>query len=231
MANEPSTEKLFADYPLVDARSQSSKKEPRVHQQKAISELLTWYKADNQPHAGKLLVIPTGGGKTFTAVRFLAAGPLSEGFKVLWLAHTHHLLNQAYSSLPDGLGEIREPRERLRVRAVSGKSPFYRADEIKRDDDVLLATLQTITKAYKKDRKQLRSWLDSTKGKLAVVFDEAHHAPANTYRRLLQGLIGEVPGVHILGLTATPTYTDEKKRAGWPSSSPRANPSRRPPTS
>ena len=214
MANEPSTEKLFADYPLVDARSQSSKKEPRVHQQKAISELLTWYKADNQPHAGKLLVIPTGGGKTFTAVRFLAAGPLSEGFKVLWLAHTHHLLNQAYSSFPDGLGEIREPRERLRVRAVSGKSPFYRADEIKRDDDVLLATLQTITKAYKKDRKQLRSWLDSTKGKLAVVFDEAHHAPANTYRRLLQGLIGEVPGVHILGLTATPTYTDEKKR-GW----------------
>ena len=29
------------------------------------------------------------------AVRFLCEWPLSEGYKVLWLAHTHHLLEQA----------------------------------------------------------------------------------------------------------------------------------------
>ncbi|MBD3372541.1 MAG: DEAD/DEAH box helicase [Candidatus Coatesbacteria bacterium] len=214
MANDSSTEKLYRKYNLVEARSKPTSKEPRVHQQKAISDLLTWYKADNQPHAGKLLVIPTGGGKTYTAVRFLATGPLSEGYKVLWLAHTHHLLNQAYYSFRDGLGEIREPSDWLKVRAVSGTQRYFSSAEIEPDDDVIIATLQTITKAYKKERAQLRAWLDSTDGKLAVVFDEAHHAPANTYRRLLQGLIDELPGIYLLGLTATPTYTDEKKR-GW----------------
>lgn len=214
MANDSSTEKLYRKYNLVEARSKPTSKEPRVHQQKAISDLRTWYKADNQPHAGKLLVIPTGGGKTFTAVHFLATEPLSEGYKVLWLAHTHHLLNQAYYSFRDGLGEIREPRDWLKVRAVSGTQRYFSSAEIEPDDDVIIATLQTITKAYKNDRAQLRAWLDSTDGKLAVVFDEAHHAPANTYRRLLQGLIDELPGIYLLGLTATPTYTDEKKR-GW----------------
>ncbi|MFB6375102.1 MAG: DEAD/DEAH box helicase, partial [Bradymonadaceae bacterium] len=49
---------------------------------------------------------------------------------------------------------------------------------------------------------------------LFVVFDEAHHAPANTYRRLLQGLKESHSELHLLGLTATPTYTDDDKR-GW----------------
>jgi superfamily II DNA or RNA helicase len=214
MVAEPQAEKLCQVYDLSSARSKPSSKNPCEHQSQAISDLQKWFDADNQPHAGKLLVIPTGGGKTYTAVRFLCSGPLSEGHKVLWLAHTHHLLNQAYYGFYDGLGQIREPRNRLKVRAVSGTQRYFSSAEIEPDDDVIIATLQTITRAYKRDRRHLRAWLDSTGGRLTVVFDEAHHAPANTYRRLLQGLIDEFPDLYLLGLTATPTYTDEQK-VGW----------------
>jgi len=44
------------------------------------------------------LVLPIGGGKTFTAQRFLTTLPLSQGHKVIWLAHTYHLLNQAQAT-------------------------------------------------------------------------------------------------------------------------------------
>ena len=59
---------------------------------------MKWFGKESEGHKGGILVLPTGGGKTFTAVRFLCQGPLSKGYKVLWLAHTHHLLEQAYYS-------------------------------------------------------------------------------------------------------------------------------------
>ena len=47
-----------------------------------------------------------------------------------------------------------------------------------------------------------------------VVFDEAHHSPAPSYRILMQSLRERCPQMHLMGLTATPTHTEEKKR-GW----------------
>jgi ATP-dependent helicase IRC3 len=49
---------------------------------------------------------------------------------------------------------------------------------------------------------------------LIVVFDEAHHSPAPSYRELLAELRRSHPNLLLLGLTATPTYSDESKR-GW----------------
>src|SRR5690606_36634887 len=75
------------------------------------------------------------------------------------------------------------------------------------------ATLQRITRAYGEKVKALRAFLESARGKLFVVFDEAHHAPAPSYRKLLEAQRAE-QGATLLGLTATPTYTNESKR-GW----------------
>lgn len=60
----------------------------------------------------------------------------------------------------------------------------------------------------------LKKFLDSTHGKLMIVFDEAHHSPAPSYRKLISDLRLAYPQLCLLGLTATPTYTDEKKK-GW----------------
>lgn len=47
-------------------------------------------------NARGMLALPTSSGKRFTAVRFLCQYPLYQGYKILCLAHTHQLLEQAF---------------------------------------------------------------------------------------------------------------------------------------
>ena len=210
------------DYDLNEARKHPSKKAEAPHQTEALAKLRAWYKAAPAPDAGGLLVLPTGGGKTFTAVRFLCRNPLSDGYKVLWLAHTHHLLEQAldgFGKRSDGademeVGLIHEPKERLRARVVSGTPGHSRIAAVKRDDDVVICTLQTAVRAYGENHAALRAFLAAAKGKLMVVFDEAHHSPAPSYTEFLLALRTEAPKMKLLGLTATPMYND-KKGEGW----------------
>ena len=217
---------FYRPYNLPVARKYSSKKEPAAHQSEALNKLQQWFGQKLSP-AGGILVLPTGGGKTFTATRFLCTQPLSEGYKVLWLAHTHYLLEQAFysfgpkeevdqSHLGCEVGRISGAKQALNVRVVSGTVGHFKAADIKATDDVVIGTLQTLTRAYQEITHfpQLDAFLRSTNGKLCVVFDEAHHAPANSYQRLISKLRQDFPEMYLLGLTATPTYEDESK-AGW----------------
>ncbi len=147
---------FYREYDLYESREQKSVLEPAIHQKKALNSLIAWFSKKNYPQGG-ILALPTGGGKTFTAIRFLCQHPLSQGYKVLWLAHTHHLLEQAYFTFgpkydnPEKgfeVGYISEPRENLKIRVVSGAKHFYPPKQIKESDDVIIATLQTITRAY-----------------------------------------------------------------------------------
>lgn len=204
---------FFAEWPLKDCRREKSTKLPAPHQKEALSKLNGWYERLAGKEDGGILVLPTGGGKTFTAVHFLCNGPLSDGYKVLWLAHTHHLLEQAFFSFSGGvLGGVREPRSMLKLRVVSGTPGHFPPRDIKPSDDVVIATLQTITNAHREELEPLFAFLEAAGRKLFIVFDEAHHSPAPSYRRLLLAL--REKGAPVLGLTATPTYSDETKK-GW----------------
>jgi len=223
--SEQITNTLHRVYDLTQIRQHPSKKEPAFHQSEALLKLRKWFELIDSSKGG-ILVLPTGGGKTFVAVRFLCAGPLSQGYKVLWLAHTHHLLEQAFFSFaPQDLETakkkgyeiawIAESRAQLGVRVLSGIPGHFPAHQIKPEDDVIIGTLQTITRAYNDPRQlALKAFLESAQGKLVVVFDEAHHSPAPSYRKLITDLRSVYPEMCLLGLTATPTYTDEKKK-GW----------------
>jgi ATP-dependent helicase IRC3 len=211
---------LFRKYELTQARATPSEKNPAVHQRKALDKLRNWFDA-KQPNAGTILSLPTGGGKTFVAVRFLCTGPLSNGYKVLWLAHTHHLLVQAFWSFGPldttcgcEVGYIEKPKDRLTVRVVSGAAGHCRVKDTESNDDVVIATLQSVVMAIKTNHPNFRDFLDSAGGRLVVVFDEAHHSPAPSYRKLIEGLRAHCPKTFVLGLTATPTYGDTHKR-GW----------------
>lgn len=204
---------FYSEYDLKDARKVSLRP-PAGHQAMAIDSLIKWYNEHRDAYAGGILVLPTGGGKTFTAIRFLCLTALSDGYKVLWLAHTHHLLEQAYYSFPDHVGAIAEPKSELRVRVVSGTIGHFRVADIDPNDDVVIATLQTVTRAYSENHYALKSFIDSANGKLLVIFDEAHHAPAPSYRKLLTSLRDRCKNMYLLGLTATPVYSDENLQ-GW----------------
>ena len=79
-----------------------------------------------------------------------------------------------------------------------------------------------IDNSGKKFETAFRKFIDNCRETgLFVVVDEAHHSPAYGCRNLLigekdsaLGLRGLLPELHLLGLTATPTYND-KARRGW----------------
>lgn len=208
------TSDFYREYDVAVARRSSVSKRPAPHQVEALQNLDYWYKSPPTKPCGGIVVIPTGGGKTFTAEHFLCRNPISDGFKVLWLAHTHHLLEQAYFSFSDLVGLISEPKNILRTRVVSGTTGHFPVHSIQRTDDVIVSSLQTISNAIKNRHKQLDQFLASANGRLFVVFDEAHHSPAPSYRNLILNLSERSPQMRLMGLTATPTYTDEKRR-GW----------------
>jgi superfamily II DNA or RNA helicase len=204
----------FSDYDLKRARQSTPRKEPASHQATALGRLDKWFDSKPFPDAGGILVLPTGGGKTFTAIRFLCRRALSAGYKVLWLAHSHHLLEQAFSSFADGVPWISEPKSNLKIRVVSGTIGHYPVHSIKPTDDVIIGTLQTIGNALSLVHPRLDAFLRSAQTRLFVVFDEAHHSPAPSYRNLVLNLRQRFAEMYLLGLTATPTYTDESKK-GW----------------
>ncbi len=205
---------FLREYNLVQSRSTSTTKEPAAHQNAALVKLRSWYSSSSAEPQGAILVLPTGAGKTFTAGHFTCCPVLSDGFKVLWLAHTHHLLEQALHCFDGLVPLILEPKPHLSIRVVSGAIGHFPVHSIRATDDVVVASLQTISKAMVHGHESLNRFLQSANGKLFVIFDEAHHSPAPTYRRLLQHLRECCPEMRLLGLTATPTYSDEKK-SGW----------------
>jgi len=205
---------LLTEYDLNQARTAGSSRQPAMHQAIALAALSKWYNS-RETTKGGILVLPTGGGKTSTAIHFTCHEALSQGAKVLWLAHTHHLLEQAFESFEKGVGLIHEPRVALRVRVVSGQGgDHFPIHTIKALDDVVICSLATACRAYEQQHPALQAFLRSSDGNLLVIFDEAHHAPARTYRELMRNLRIQFPGMKSLGLTATPTHNEERKR-GW----------------
>lgn len=63
------------------------------HQVDAMTNL---NQIDQKSQFNSLLVLPTGGGKTLTATYWLLKNAVDKKKKVLWIAHRHLLLEQAY---------------------------------------------------------------------------------------------------------------------------------------
>ena len=208
---DPST--WYRAYDLAAERRRRVARDPAPHQQRALDKLRKWYRMPEDERGG-ILVLPTGGGKTFVATHFLCRGPLSDGQRIVWLAHTHHLLEQANEAFGRQVRLVQEPVDEVRVRVVSGAVGHFRPAHIEPEDNVLLCSLQTATRAFEKRHPRFLEFLAAAADGLFVVFDEAHHAPAPSYRRLLQGIRERRPRSGLLGLTATPVYADER-RQGW----------------
>ena len=205
---------MYKFYNLRIYRKQTSDKVPAAHQLEALEKLSEWFREQRSNQSGGILVFPTGGGKTFTTIRFLCSNPLSKGYRVLWLAHTHHLLEQAFNTFESEVKHLSLPKTRLDVRVVSSTPGHCRVHEIGSRDDVVICTLQTLTSAYKRKQPELENFLKGAGDKIFVVFDEAHHSPSPTYRKLIAAMQSRFPKMYLLGLTATPTYT-QKNRYGW----------------
>lgn len=181
------------------------------HQNEAIRKL---DEQNNLPFEG-LLVLPTGGGKTLTAVHWLLRNFIDQQQKVLWIAHRHELLDQALETLRNSaysslLGNVRK----FNYRVISGHPKHDRPVNIQPTDDIIIASKDSLNSGL---NYLLENWVRQADSMLLVV-DEAHHAIAKTYRKLIDTLKqdfekrGNASGFKMLGLTATPFRTEEGEK-------------------
>ncbi|HQM02389.1 MAG TPA: DEAD/DEAH box helicase family protein [Ruminococcus flavefaciens] len=112
------------------------------YQKEAVSYLREFY---NNKKAG-LLVMPTGSGKTRTAVYFLLRYVISQGYQVIWLAHRSLLLEQTANTFyrNASLLKLAEPeRKKLTLLCISSEHcSIHQADK---KDDIIIGGVQSLS--------------------------------------------------------------------------------------
>lgn len=179
------------------------------HQKRAFAKMTKKIvDSDKYPFKG-LLVLPTGGGKTLTAARWIAENILDKGIKVLWLAHRHELLDQAKKTFTNILAfkDAFKNTKELNWRIISGIHDM--AANIKPDDQIVFASKDSLRS--ERSFQFLKENFLKGQDEIFVVIDEAHHAPAQTYRKLIERIESNVPKFRMLGLTATPFRTADQE--------------------
>ncbi|GHT91324.1 hypothetical protein FACS1894140_1700 [Spirochaetia bacterium] len=206
---------------IEDLRKQNENniRQPFPHQQEAFAALSKTLPAPIKDYRGTLLVLPTGGGKTFTSINWICRNILSQKIKILWLAQSAYLIDQAAITFRAEMHNA-HGRNTINMRIVSSSNKHANAGTIEITDDVLICTTQTAISAYSAApldkqgdiaktpfRKFIESCIDE---QLFVVIDEAHHTPAYGCRTLIISLRETVKNLYILGLTATPMHSDKR---------------------
>ncbi|MEM7308360.1 MAG: DEAD/DEAH box helicase [Planctomycetota bacterium] len=152
--------------------------ELRPYQREALEAVREAYR---RRHRSVLVVLPTGTGKTvlFAEIARLAKGP------VLVLAHRQELVEQARDKISAWCDDVVavEMGERRDLTRPDGTRP-----------KITVASIQSLGRRLRSvPRDAFR----------IVVVDEAHHAPADSYRTVLGHF-----DAHVLGVTATPDRSD-----------------------
>lgn len=176
------------------------------HQFEAIQAIEKSFSDRNTQNCG-IVSIPTGGGKTYTAVYWLNEILHRHEVKIIWFAQSFELLNQAYYCMKDNLSQD------LSIKRVSSEKEHCKIKDIKKTDDIILITTQSAIKNAESENAY-SSFVNGNIENLICVLDEAHHAPAYGFRKMIMELKEAAPKLWLLGLTATPTYTNESRR-GW----------------
>lgn len=171
---------------------------PHDHQRAAWDAMSRHFGAGAE--AG-ILVIPTGGGKTFVAAHWLLEHHVREGGRVLWLTHRRSLLLQAMEEF-ERLRNVAHPKRMLGLVRISGVDSSW--DRVDEHVDVVFSSLQTAVREH--NYGFIEHFIRASERGVFVVVDEAHHAPAPSYLRLLRKL--RESSVRLLGLTATPVRVD-----------------------
>lgn len=178
---------------------------PYEHQKRAMECL---DHINTEPAYSTLVVLPTGGGKTYTASMWLLKNALDKKKKILWIAHRQMLLDQAAESFQKfAYAEVMPHISSFRFRVISGASSHDRTSDIRPDDSLLIVSKDSIGR----NLDRLDKWLAGEK-ELYLIVDEAHHSTAKTYRKVIDYVRSKVPSVKLIGLTATPFRTAEEEQ-------------------
>ncbi len=147
-------------------------------------------------------MLPTGLGKSLIAV-LVAAHKLEESAlcKIVAMAPTKPLVNQLLNSFKRTIH-----LERGLIASLTGDDTPEKRIEIWRNSCIIVSTPQVI-------KNDLLASRYSLKEVCLTIFDEAHRATGDyPYVYIAKKYLEENPNGHIIGLTASPGYSDEQIR-------------------
>lgn len=183
----------------------SNARVPYDHQKKAMECLDI---IDQNLSYSTLVVLPTGGGKTYTTSMWLLKHAVDQKKKILWIAHRQMLLDQAAESFQKfAYAEVIPHISSYNYRVVSGASSHDRTIDISPTDNILIISKDSIGR----NLNRLEKWLNGER-EIYLIVDEAHHSTAKTYRKVIDYVKEHVPYVKLIGLTATPFRTMENEQ-------------------
>jgi superfamily II DNA or RNA helicase len=139
--------------------------------------------------AATLVVMPTGTGKTILMAKLTAEWGRGN---VLLLAHRVELLDQARDKLGAELGY-----QPVVEQARRGMDP----DCLWQGGAVLVGSVQTMRGDKRLDKFRAHPFD-------LILIDEAHHAVAPSYRKVVNHFLGLNPSCKVVGVTATPGRAD-----------------------
>lgn len=164
----------------------------RPYQQEGLDGIRVEYRRGKR---APLYVLSTGGGKTVTYAA-IAEGAAARGKRVLILEHRKELIRQASLAL-GGIGV------RHRVVAPADRIAGIRKAHVDQLGFPMLDASAAVVVASVQTLARRMGWLAEFDPDLIVV-DEAHHAVAGTWARI----IAACPRALLLGVTATPCRTN-----------------------
>lgn len=164
------------------------------HQRVAAQKTI---KALGQPPHKVILHMPTGAGKTRTAMHIVARHLRENGpTVVVWLAQNRELLDQAADEFEKAWSALGDRKVDLLRFWGNRKAQLT---EIR--DGLVVAGLAKMASVDKRDVRTMLILADHTS---LTIIDEAHQAIAPTYSNVLNALYSKRPRNALLGLTATP---------------------------
>lgn len=151
---------------------------------------------ENYPNKA-VVHMPTGSGKTRTAMHIIAQHMKSHGPTLIcWLANSAELLDQAAEDFEKSWSVLGD--RKVNIYRFWGD---HQLDLETVQDGLLVAGLSKMHAAYKRNQNILMCLGDRTS---LTVVDEAHQSIAPTYQSVIEGLSTKKLHSALLGLTATP---------------------------
>ena len=197
----------------IQPKSGTNPRKLQNHQQDAIIALDNLNK--NFSNYSTLIVLPTGGGKTYTASNWLLKNAIDKNKKILWLAHRQLLLEQAADSFQNFAYSTDIPNiSSFNYRIISGTISHEKICNIQPSDNLLIISKDSLGRLLNKNNENLEkfnSWLDG-ENEIFLIIDEAHHSTAKTYRKVIEYVKNRVKNLKLIGLTATPFRTAENEQ-------------------
>lgn len=179
------------------------------HQAEAVKAMTAYFQLDKRKeNRSGLVVMPTGSGKTYTAVNWLLNDAVVKGYRVIWLVHRQELVEQTFMEFRKQAPTLKGTGvKKLRIIPVSG---MHLGMNMACRADVNVCSIASVANKY--GYRFIERMLGVPgKNKCVVVIDEAHHAVSASYRKVITRIQKLNPAMVLLGLTATPTRMNQSE--------------------